>query len=311
MAIGAGSSRDNQDLANLLKPALARGSVACIGATTPQEYERWMSSDEAFERRFQVLPCGEPSLEATLAILRSFAAEAAARDGIAVEEAAFPACLGLSERFLKGRHFPDKALDVLDQAIAHVRRGGGGGAVGVPEVQEVVYRLAGLPFDARGLDERLEALPQRLIGNAGLLEKEARAVAARLSLTLRQFDVHPEKANAVFLAVGAGQAPEILARVIADSLFGTGSFVVEEELSTYVHEADVNRLTGAPPAYVGHDRPAHLFLELLQRPWSVVLLRNADRCHPAVQAVLGAALRDGYLQDGRGRRVFSATRSAS
>lgn len=301
--VGAGGgSNDPNDVANMLKPALARGKMSCIGATTDGEYNQFIVSDSAFERRFQPLRIQELPREATLQIL-SRRVEKAQRDfGVGVPDDAVQLALSLADRFMRNRYRPDKAIDVFDQAVARAQIDGVE-QVTSDMVRDVVTRMVGVPVDDRELSEKLDALPAVLEERAGCSADDADRIAHRLRVTMRGMDVRPLRPNGVFLTVSP-HASDVLARVLSDALFGIDSPVVDVDLSGYGHPEDVNRFTGPPPGYVGFDTPNPLHLALAQRPWSVVLLRRPDHAHPAVQLALANALNDGFFKDQRGRRYY-------
>jgi ATP-dependent Clp protease ATP-binding subunit ClpA len=297
--VGAGAGgRSANDVANILKPALSRGRMLCIGATTDGEYTRHLSGDAAFERRFQVVRVQELEPAATRAAIEARAAAFGQRSGVTVDGEALDAIIALSGRYLRHRRFPDKAIDVLDQSLARAV------VLGLPRcdadlVREVVARVVGLPVTSAERDQRLDRLAREMVERVGLRAEDADRVARRLRVTMANLDLRPGRPNLVVAVPGLPRAAR-LAQVLAEVLLGDGARVVEEDFSSYTHPADVTRLIGAAPGYVGHDQEPRLHLQLRQQPWSVVLLRAVDHAHPAVQAVLGKALSEGVLRDARG-----------
>lgn len=303
-AIGTGAGQGHNDVANILKPALGRGLIMCIGATTREEYERFLKNDSAFERRFQTVAVQELGVAETREILRGLAARAGERHNVAVGDSAIECVLRLSDEFMRNRYRPDKAIDVFDQVVARARLDG---AREVTEgmVRDVVSRMVGMPVEEGGLGNRLDGLRGALLERAGCDSGVAERVAKRLSVTMRGMDMARHRPNAVLLVLVESQTQaDALARTLADTLFGEDAPVVTVDMSGWGHPADVNWLTGAPPGYVGHDVPLSFLMALSQRPWSVVHFVRPDLAHPVVQTALGNALRCGYLRDSRGRNVF-------
>jgi len=302
--VGAGAGgKSSNDVANILKPALARGALACIGATTDDEYTRYLAGDAAFERRFQPLRVQELARDATLEILRGLAQRAGEKDGIAVDEAALEGAVSLTARFMRNRYLPDKAIDIFQHALAKARVAGRS-EIGVPEIHEVVRRLVSVPVDGQELTQRLDRLEEALQRRGGLDRGTAHQLVQRLRVTMRSMDLHPSRPNLVVAVSGPGNAPIAVARLISELVFGPETPVIEQDMAILQHPSDVSRLVGTAPGYVGYDQPLQLHLELSQRPWSVVLFRGADQAHPAVQAVLAQALSQGYLLASSGKKVY-------
>lgn len=302
--VGAGAGgKSSNDVANILKPALARGAMACIGATTDGEYSRYLAGDAAFERRFQPLRVQELGRDATLEILRGLAHRAGEKDGIAVDEAALEGAVSLAARFMRNRYLPDKAIDIFQHALARARVSERA-EIGVPEIHEVVRRMVSVPVDGQELTQRLDRLEEALQTRGGLEPGAAHQLVQRLRVTMRSMDLHPSRPNLVVAASGPGDASIAVARLVSESVFGPETPVIEQDMSILQHPSDVSRLVGTAPGYVGYDEPLQLHLELSQRPWSVVLFRGADQAHPAVQAVLAQALGKGYLLASSGKKVY-------
>jgi len=302
--VGAGAGgKSSNDVANILKPALARGAMACIGATTDGEYSRYLAGDAAFERRFQPLRVQELGRDATLEILRGLAQRAGEKDGIAVDEAALEGAVSLAVRFMRNRYLPDKAIDIFQHALARARVSGRT-EIGMPEIHEVVRRMVSVPVDGQELTQRLDRLEEALQNRGGIDAATAHQLVQRLRVTMRSMDLHPARPNLVAAVSGPGDAPVAVGHLISELVFGPEVPVIEQDMSILQHPSDVSRLVGTAPGYVGYDEPLQLHLELSQRPWSVVLFRGADQAHPAVQAVLAQALGKGYLLASSGKKVY-------
>jgi ATP-dependent Clp protease ATP-binding subunit ClpC len=298
--VGAGGTTGTSDMASLLKPALARGDLACIAATTDDEYRRFIEPDGALERRFQPVRVQELSPEQTLTVLLSLRDDLARVRGVQIDDAIVRWLIEFARRFLQNRHFPDKAVDLLEQCVAYALTRGQT-ALTLADAEAVAQRMVGMPV---AVEAGLAALRARLAERALLTEAHAVALVDRLAVTLRGLDLRQARPNAIVLLAGpaAGQA-EALAETIAATLLGAAERVVTIDLSALVHPADVSRLVGAPPGYIGHAEPSPLH-RVTQMPWCVLRLEHLHACHPQVREVIARALAAGSLTDGRGRRIY-------
>lgn len=298
--VGAGGMVGTDDVASLLKPALARGDFACIAATTDDEYRRFIEPDSALERRFQPIRVQELTAEQTLQVLVALRNELFQQRGVHVPDEVLTWLIDFSQRFLRNRYFPDKAVDLLEQCVAHAviqdKK-----TVEQADAEWVAYRMVGLPMD---LSIRLSVLKEGLADCALLTEEDTLALLSRLEVSMRGLDLRPARPNAVVLLTGdAAASSERLAETIALALLGAAERVVTIDFSRFVHPADVTMLVGAPPGYVGYSEALTIH-RIAQMPWCVVRFENIHACHPAVREVLKQALADGFLTDGRGKRIY-------
>lgn len=298
--VGAGGMPGSGDIASLLKPALARGDLACIGATTDDEYRRFIQPDGALERRFQPIRVDELSADQTLVVLRALRDNLGSLRTVRVEDDVLSWLVDFGARFLRNRYFPDKAVDLLEQCVAYaVTRGAP--VVELGDAQAVARRLIGMPVAA---GEGRSALATRLSESGLLAEKEASALLSRLSVSLQGLDARPSRPNAVVLLWGEAAAQsEALADTIAESLFGSAQRVVTIDFGRFTHPADASMLLGAPPGYVGYSDTLVLH-RVTETPWCVLRCENVDVCHPELRQLLTAALTNGYLTDARSKRIY-------
>jgi ATP-dependent Clp protease ATP-binding subunit ClpC len=302
--VGAGAAEGSLDLSSMIKPELARGELQCIGATTFDEYRKYVESDAALERRFQPVHVDEPTIEQTVAILRGLRPRYAAHHGVTIDDEALAAAAALSARYIADRYLPDKAIDVVDEAAATAAMRGDL-HVAVEQVAAVVSRWTGIPqgtiteAQRAGLLALEETLGARVIGQDAAVRVVAEAIRrARAGLK------DPRKPVGGFLFIGpSGVGKTELARALAHALFGTDDALIRLDLSEYTESHTISRLIGAPPGYTGHEEPGQLTEPIRRRPYSVVLFDEIEKAHPDVAAILLQILDDGRVTDAKGRSI--------
>lgn len=298
--IGAGGMVGTNDLAALLKPALARGEIAVIAATTDDEYRRLIEADTALERRFQPIRINELSPDQTYLVVSALRDRLGPKYRVQVDDDVLGWLVQFGQHYMKNRQFPDKAVDLLEQSIAHAVAEGSP-ALSMKEAQEVAQRMVGMPLS---LENRLSSL-QAVLQEQGLMRpEEVGGLLNRLQVTMRGLDLRTGRPNAVLLLSGAAaELSETISRTIAGSLFGDPERVITIDMSRMQNPADVSLLVGAPPGYVGYSEQLPLH-RLIQIPWCVVRFENIDLCHPSVRAVVNQGLLEGRLTDGQGKSIY-------
>jgi ATP-dependent Clp protease ATP-binding subunit ClpC len=318
--VGAGGT----DAANILKPALARGELVVIGATTLDEYRRHIEKDPALERRFERIEVGEPSPEETLEILRGLRPKWESHHGVTIEDAALEAAVKLSVRFDPEHRLPDKAVDLVDKAAARARipklsmvppRPAGPARGPVTDGEHVDARLvAEVLADKRGLGLDLVAAElgdrsgARLLGIEGFLKSRLVGQDAAVERVARRLRLsHAGLADrrgplAVFLLLGpTGVGKTEMARLLAEGLFGDADEMVRFDMSEYMEEHAVAKLLGSPPGYVGHEEEGLLIQGLRRRPHAVVLLDEVEKAHPRLFDVFLQVFDEGRVTGAAGR----------
>jgi len=307
--VGAGSTGEGaQDAANELKGALARGEFPCIGATTHDEFRRFIQADPALERRFTAVVVREPTVAETVEILSGLLARYEEHHRVRYARAAVEAAASLAARYVTDRQNPDKAVSLLDLAGSRVARVGRD-RVEVKDVAEVVARIAGLPVerlltgDAARLLRLEEELGARVVGHAAAVERVARVLRRNYA----GFASRRPLGSFLFLGpTGVGKTE--LARVLADVLFGTRDALIRLDMSELSESHATSRLIGAPAGYVGYQDGGQLTEAVRRRPSAVVLLDEVEKAHRDVLMLLLQLLEEGRLTDGKGRQVdFSST----
>ena len=309
--IGAGSAEGAIDAANILKPALGRGEVQIIGATTPEEYRRHIEKDAALERRFQPVRIAEPDRGQTLAMLKSLRRALETHHGVSISDGAIEAAYELSVRYINDRFLPDKAIDLIDEAAAGVHVSARADMIVRPgDVAQVVSRWTDIPVTGLDKDEserlkNLEAeLKRRIIGQDEAVSAVARAIR-RSRVGLKD----PARPVGSFLFLGpTGVGKTELCRALAATVYGDERAMIRLDMSEYMEKHTVSRLIGSPPGYVGYEDGGQLTEKVRRKPWSVVLFDEIEKAHEDVWSILLQIMDDGHLTDSTGRRVdFSNT----
>jgi len=310
--VGAGAAEGALDASNLLKPALARGELRAIGATTLDEYRTHIEKDAALERRFQPIYVGEPSIEETVGILQGLKERYERHHDVTISGAALDAAARLSDRYIADRRLPDKAVDLIDEAAARIRieldqpgQEGAKDVVDAGDIADVVARWTGIPV-ARLLQGEAEKLAQMetLLHRRVIGQDEAVAAVAGAVRRGRMGLSDPNRPTGSFLFLGpTGVGKTELSRALADFLFDDERSMVRIDMSEYMERQAVARLIGAPPGYVGYDEGGSLTEAVRRRPYCVVLFDEVEKAHPDVFNVLLQLLDDGRLTDGHGRTV--------
>jgi len=301
--LGSGSGGHGMDVGGLLKPALARDQLALVGATTDMEYKRIVDQDAALERRFQPVYVSEMTKAQALDVLRVQRDRFVESRGVAVSDEILEWLVAFADSFLRNRHFPDKAIDLLEQCVAHAmveRRS----ELDLETCKGVAQQLIGMPL---GIDERLERLRERLEAIALLPKDDADELLARLQLTMSAHDFAPERPNAILLLTGDTAAhADVLAGVLSEALFGSAQRVVEIDLAGYMDQdqSALTRLLGMPYGYVGAELSRGAVQQLNGQPWSTVLIRNIDQCGRLYLDLVTEALRSGHFTDAHGTAQY-------
>lgn len=310
--MGAGNAQGSLDAANILKPALARGEVQCIGATTITEYRKSIEKDGALERRFQKVMVQPTSAEETYAVLTRISEVYGAFHHVQYSEAALHACVKLTDRYITDRFFPDKAIDAMDEVGAWkgneaMRQEGEEEMVKVTEadVAFVVSRMSGVPVQrvAQAEGEQLRkmgcVLKQRVIGQDKAIDTIVKAIQ-RSRMGLR----NPNKPIGTFFLLGpTGVGKTHLAQCLAEEMFGNRDAIVRFDMSEYIEKHTVSLLVGAPPGYVAHEEGGKLTEAVRRKPYSIVLFDEIEKAHADIFNILLQVMDEGRLTDRQGRVV--------
>ena len=312
--VGAGDTIDsNLDAANILKPALARGEITCIGATTFEEYRKAIAKDPALDRRFRTIDIGEQSVSEAMVVIDNVYKRYEEHHKVTILPDAREAAVRLSDRYMRDRRLPDKALDLLDEACARLVIQSSTGddeetgprEVTAHTVTEVLSEWTGIPVSELTANERKrfahmdEALRERVIGQDRAVTTISDAIkASRAGLG------DPRRPVGVFLFLGpSGVGKTELAKTLAAFLFNDENAIIRLDMSEFHDEHTVARLIGAPPGYKGMEQGGQLTEVLRRKPFSVVLRDEVEKAAPEVFDIFLQVFDEGRLTDSQGATV--------
>jgi ATP-dependent Clp protease ATP-binding subunit ClpC len=363
--VGAGSAEGTMDASNIIKPALSRGEMQCIGATTLNEYRKYIEKDAALERRFQTVKVEAPSVDEAVLILKGLRSKYEDHHKADITDQAVESAVKLSDRYITGRYLPDKAIDVMDEAGARARIGAmtrppevkdleaeidglknhkekaikeqdyEGAAsirdkekqakekleavladwkarreekrvkVDEDEVVQVVAKWTGIPLRRMEQSEAQKLLDmEQVVGRLVIGQLEAVAALSRALRRSRADLKDPRRPIGTFMLLGpTGVGKTLLAKALAEHMFGDPKALVQLDMSEYMEKFSVSRLVGSPPGYVGYEEGGQLSEAVRRKPYSVVLFDELEKAHPDVSNMLLQILEEGKLTDSQGRQV--------
>ena len=303
--VGAGTCENSTlDASNILKPALARGELRCIGATTYEDYKKFTMKDKAFARRLQKIDVKEPSIEETEAIITGLLPEYEKHHGVVYDSNAVKAAVSLSHKYISDRFLPDKAIDIIDEAGARNRISDSGRkpVIGVEDIEKILSGMVNIPAKTVETDERRklkdisENIRTMLYGQDEAVEKVVRSV----KISRAGFG-NGNKPVASFLFCGkSGVGKTELAKQLAEKL---GINFVKFDMSEYSTRETVSKLIGTSPGYVGFEQAGMLTEALIKHPHSVVLLDEIEKADPNIYNLLLQVMDHGTLTDNTGRKA--------
>lgn len=308
--VGAGGAQGSLDAANILKPALARGELQCIGATTMDEFAKIVEKDGALDRRFQKIVVEPTDIQQSITILENLKPNYEDFHKVTYNDEAIEACVRLTDRYITDKSLPDKAIDALDEAGSMIRLNltkdkRTGNIVDAEDIATVVSKMTGIPVNkvAESEGNRIMKmkgrLQSRIIGQDDAIEKVVRAIQ-RNRAGLKD----PNRPIGTFLFFGpTGVGKTRLAKCLAEYLFDSQENMVRIDMSEYMEKFTVSRLVGAPPGYVGYEEGGQLSERVRRKPYCVVLLDEIEKAHPDIFNILLQVLDEGRLTDSNGRVV--------
>ncbi|MBZ2124693.1 ATP-dependent Clp protease ATP-binding subunit [Streptococcus gordonii] len=345
--MGSGSGIDStMDAANILKPALARGTLRTIGATTQEEYQKHIEKDAALSRRFAKISIEEPSVADSIAILKGLKENYEAHHKVTITDQAIETAVKYAHRYLTSKHLPDSAIDLLDEASATVRNNGPQShaqedlspadraiiagqfnklsrliekenqpllsnlRVEEADILTTLSRLSGIPVQKLTQKDAKKYLHLEEELHKRVIGQDEAISAISRAIRRNQSGIRANKrpiGSFMFLGpTGVGKTE--LAKALAETLFDDESALIRFDMSEYMEKFAASRLNGAPPGYVGYEEGGELTEKVRNRPYSVLLFDEVEKAHPDIFNVLLQVLDDGVLTDSKGRKIdFSNT----
>ncbi|WP_044255148.1 ATP-dependent Clp protease ATP-binding subunit [Rhodopirellula sp. SWK7] len=363
--VGAGGAEGAIDAANVLKPALARGEIQCIGATTLDEYRKYIEKDNALARRFQEIMVEPTGTAETIEILKGLRERYEEHHRVQFTDDAVVAAVEMSERYITARCLPDKAIDVIDEAGARVRLRSmtrppdlkeideqvetlnkdkedavanqdfekaanlrdqaeklrkkkekitqewreksqqTDGVVDEEVIAEVVSKMTGIPLTRLSTEDSLRLLKMEDELHERVVSQEQAVTAiAKAVRRSRSGLKDPKRPTGSFIFAGpTGVGKTLLAKALAEYMFGDPDALVHIDMSEYMEKHNVSRLIGAPPGFVGYEEGGQLTEKIRRRPYAVVLFDEIEKAHPDVFNMLLQVMEEGRLTDSFGRNV--------
>ncbi|KXT76766.1 ATP-dependent Clp protease ATP-binding subunit ClpA [Streptococcus sp. DD12] len=346
--MGSGSGMDSTlDAANILKPALARGTLHMVGATTQDEYQKHIEKDAALSRRFAKVLIEEPTTTEALAILQGLKEGYERFHHVQITDGALEAAVSGAKRYLTSKNLPDSAIDLIDEAASKVQNqqtvAGHGFLTDLDQaildqnvrkanqtlkqlaateeaenrhqvteqvVLETLSQLSGIPVAKMTKSEAKKYLRLEEDLHKRVIGQDAAISAVSRAIRRNQSGIRTGKRPiGSFMFLGpTGVGKTELAKALAELLFDDESALIRFDMSEYMEKFAASRLNGAPPGYVGYDEGGELTEKVRNRPYSVLLFDEIEKAHPDTFNLLLQVLDDGVLTDSRGRQVdFSNT----
>ena len=305
--VGAGGASGSLDAANMLKPALARGEIQCIGATTMDEFRKIVEKDGALDRRFQKITVERTDIQHSISILDKLKTNYEKYHNVTYSDDAIEACVRMSERYITDRCLPDKAIDVMDEtgSMVRLKNPKKTACVSAEDVALMISKMTGIPSGQIAESEGVrlmkmgDKLRSRIIGQDEAIDKVVRAIQRG-----RAGIKDPGKPIGTFIFFGqTGVGKTQLAKSLAEYLFDSEDNMIRLDMSEYMEKFNVSRLIGAPPGYVGFEEGGQLSERVRRKPYCVVLLDEIEKAHPDVFNLLLQVMDEGRLTDSNGRTV--------
>ncbi len=299
--VGAGStSGGSMDASNLLKPALARGELKCIGATTHQEYRNFFDKDKALSRRFGKVDIDEPNIEDTFKILKGLQSKYEKFHNIKFSDSALQSAIDLSVKYIHDRFLPDKAIDIIDDAGAHfMLRGKSNVTIKEKDIQDIVSKMLKLPPATIKQNDtiKLKNLSKNLSKKIIAQDEAINALTEAIKRSYAGLN-NPNTPIGSFLFIGpTGVGKTALSNALADEL---GVHFERLDMSEYMEKHSISRLIGAPPGYVGFEQGGLLTEIIKKHPHTVLLLDEIEKAHPDIMNILLQIMDGAKLTDNNG-----------
>lgn len=304
--VGAGSAEGSVDAANILKPALARGEIRLIGATTPKEYKRAIERDPALERRFQIVNIREPDEKECERMLLAVRKQFEEHHKLKITDDAVREAIRVSAKYIHDRYLPDKAIDLIDETAAAKRSSDSHcRAVNAADIDALAEETTGIPLRTltRSEADELKLLEEKLKRNVLGQDSAVKAICA----AVRRAKTHSSEGErpmcSLLFAGSGGVGKTLCCKTLADCVFGGEKRLIRLDLSEFTEQHSVSRLIGSPPGYVGFGDGGALTERVRHEPFSLVLFDGAEKAHPDILSLIYEILDSGKLTDAAGLEV--------
>jgi ATP-dependent Clp protease ATP-binding subunit ClpC len=305
--LGAGETEGSSlDAANILKPALSRGELHCIGATTTDEYHKFFKKDAALDRRFYSILVEELNKDATLDILVKLKPRLENHYKISINGDYLKTIVDLSDDEIRNKVFPDKAIDVIEKSFSRCALDGKK-EVDKDTIKDIIGEMIGVKFvetqedNGKRLLEMEKFLKERIYGQDEAIDK----VSSQIRMTKQKLDLKPEQPDGIFLFAGpSGVGKTYLAKQISAFLFGTENKLLTLNMSEFTEPHSVSKLIGSPPGYIGYDTASFFASKITENPSCVLLLDEVEKAHPEVLKIFLQIFDDGKITDTKGQDIY-------
>ena len=302
--VGAGSAEGSQDVANILKPVLARGELRVIGATTPAEYKKYIEQDRALQRRFQTVSVSAPSARQTVDIIKGIRDKYVEHHGVELPTDVIESAVYLSEKYITDRNLPDKAIDLIDESMSRKSIRGKGSENNILTIEDVRETLGRMTAkDVSVFDDTIDGERDIEKGLNELVygQRKASMMIDKAITRYRAGIRESGRPIGVFIFYGAdGVGKRTMARALAKVYYGDERSVIELDMNEYSERAAISALIGTSSGYVGYEEGGKLVDALRRKPYSVLLFENIDKADDEVKALIRCMCKDGYVEDRKG-----------
>lgn len=309
-SVGNGGAEGGPNLANMLKPVLTGNSIKVIGATTTKEYSKFIERDEAFERRVQKIMVEEPDVNTAVEMIKGASEKYCKFHNCEIDDSALRLAVVLSDRYIKNRRLPDKAISVIDQTAAHIKNNNNETTDNVvkitsSDIRETISRITGVDIDDITGDDKEKLIKLAENIRKSLVGQDTAVDAVTKSIWRAKAGIKdPNRPVGSFLFVGpTGVGKTELVKQLAKAYTGSVDNLIRIDMSEYMEKFNVSRMIGSPPGYVGYGEGGQLTEAIKNNPSAIVLFDEIEKAHPDVFNIMLQILDEGQLTDGQGRKV--------
>src|SRR5690242_3907438 len=339
--VGAGSAEGAMDASNIIKPALSRGELQCVGATTMNEYRKYIEKDAALERRFQTIKVDAPTVDEAIQILKGLRPKYEAHHKARLTDEALETAVRFSDRYITGRFLPEKDIEKEIEEIRLEKEGAIKAQdfekaaslrdkekqtkekleailskwreereekeviVTGDDMMHIISKVTGVPLQRMEQEETQKLLRMEAELKERVIGQDEAVTAISKALRRSRADLKdPKRPIGSFVFLGpTGVGKTYLARTLAEFMFGDADALIQIDMSEYMEKFTASRLIGSPPGYVGYEEGGQLSEAVRRRPYSVVLFDEIEKAHPDVMHLLLQILEDGKITDSLGRKI--------